>query len=68
MLLHQKVFADFKEQYDMYSSQWFNNLGARLTELQSERIVRLKQQYQESKDRDTKAQIVAKSKPIVKRI
>ena len=27
---------------------------------------RLKQQYQESKDRDTKAQIVAQSKPIVK--
>lgn len=59
-----KVFADFKEQYDMYSSM-VQQLGARLTELQGENR-RLKQQYQESKDRDTKAQIVAKSKPIVK--
>ena len=59
-----KVFADFKEQYDMYS-QMVQQLGSRLTELQGENR-RLKQQYQESKDRDTKAQIVAKSKPIVK--
>ena len=55
-----KVFADFKEQYDMYS-QMVQQLGSRLTELQGENR-RLKQQYQESKDRDTKAQIVAKSK------
>ena len=38
-----KVFADFKEQYDMYS-QMVQQLGARLTELQGENRI-LKQQY-----------------------
>ncbi len=59
-----KVFADFKEQYDMYA-QMVQQLGARLTELQGENR-RLKKQYQETKDRDAKVQIIAKSKPIVK--
>ena len=59
-----KVFADFKEQYDMYA-RMVQQLGARLTELQGENR-RFKKQYQETKDRDAKVQIIAKSKPVVK--
>jgi len=60
----QKVFEDFKEQYDMYSSQ-VQDLGARMTELQSENR-QLKEQYKKAKDRNIKAQIVARSNPIVR--
>ena len=59
----QKVFEDFKEQYDMYASQ-VQELGTRLADLQTQNR-QLKAQYQETKDRNTKAQIVARSKPIV---
>jgi len=59
----QSVFEDFKEQYDMYANQ-VQELGARLTDLQTQNR-QLKAQYKESKDRNTKAQIVAQSKPIV---
>ncbi len=59
----QKVFEDFKEQYDMYASQ-VQELGTRLGDLQTQNR-QLKAQYQETKDRNTKAQIVARSKPIV---
>ncbi len=59
----QKVFEDFKEQYDMYANQ-VQELGTRLADLQTQNR-QLKAQYQETKDRNTKAQIVARSKPIV---
>ena len=59
----QSVFEDFKEQYDMYANQ-VQELGARLTDLQTQNR-QLKAQYKETKDRNTKAQIVAQSKPIV---
>ena len=59
----QSVFEDFKEQYDMYAAQ-VQELGTRLTDLQTQNR-QLKAQYKATKDRDTKAQIVAKSKPIV---
>ena len=59
-----KVFKDFKEQYDMYAAE-VQSLGAKLTALQAENR-KLKADYDKTKDRDTKAQIVAKSKPIVR--
>ena len=56
-------FTLLKEQYDMYANQ-VQELGARLTDLQTQNR-QLKAQYKETKDRNTKAQIVAQSKPIV---
>ena len=59
----ETTFQNFKEQYDMYATE-VTTLGAQLSILQTQNKA-LKQQYRQTKDRDAKAQLVAKSKPLI---
>ena len=58
-----EVFHNFKEQYDMYDTE-VKNLSIQLAELQNTNQ-ELKQQYKQTKDRDTRKKLVDQSKPII---
>jgi len=57
------VFANFKEQYDMYDNE-VKTLGKKLFELQKKNKD-LKERYDKTKDRDEKKKLVDQSKPVI---
>jgi predicted NAD-dependent protein-ADP-ribosyltransferase YbiA (DUF1768 family) len=57
------VFANFKEQYDMYDTE-VKSLGKKLAELQKKNKD-LKERYGKTKDRDEQKKLVNQSKPII---